>query len=127
MEFDIHPVLAMAIILLLSLPTFYSIFYFNSTFFLRKELKKKDLLLIERMKTDINEKNPFTQRRNNDIRKMKYDFEATRTFALFYYDKICSLDKNSQENISWIKVSFFFGVEQKLLFLNNQTTNFLKS
>lgn len=124
MEFDIHPVLAMAIILLLSLPTFYSIFYFNSTFFLRKELKKVDLLLIKRMKIDINEKNPFTQRRNNDIRKMKYDFEATRTFALFYYDKICSLDKNSQENISWIKVSFFFWGGAKITFFEQTNHKF---
>lgn len=107
MEFDIHPILGMAIIVLLSLPTFFVIFFFNSFYFLRKELKKIELCLIERMEIDINEKNPFTCRRNNDIRKMRFDNESDRISALFYYDKIRYLDKDNQECISWIRISFF--------------------
>ncbi len=68
------------------------------------------------MKIDLNEKNPFTQRRNNDIRKMKYDLEPSRLFALFYYDKIRFLNKENQEIVSWVKVSFFFFDFAKITF-----------
>lgn len=93
-----------------------TVFYYNSKAFIKKELAKRNLVFLERIKIDINEKNPFTGLRNNDIRKMHYDKDWLP--AVCYYDKILCLE-NDKEVESWIKVSFMvIGISQ-LVFIED--------
>lgn len=94
----------------------YTIVYHNSVRFIKKEFHKRDLSFIKRLDMDINELNPFTARRNSDIRKMHYDPEWF--IALMYYDKIL-YSENGIEKEAWIKVSFMAPGITQLVFYDD--------
>ncbi len=94
-----------------------SFIYYNSTYFLKNKFRSLGLTFVARPQANVNEINPFTGLRNNDIRKIHFDDGPKKTKrAIYYYDKVKYLDKSGTKKESWIKVSFGGFTFNKIMF-----------